>query len=330
MAMRRALLLYNPESGRRRRHHTADIRAAAAALQAAGVEPVVEPTREPGSAAVQASEAMARGCDAVIVCGGDGSVHEVLPAVVGTPVALGVIPLGTGNGLATDLGLPRDAGAAAHLLATATERAIAVPRIEYTLPDGQRESRYWIMGAGIGADAYMVYRLTLVFKKRWGMAAYYTESTRQWLTHDFPLFTAEIRDAGGQWRREQVSQVLAVRITRFAGLLGRLVPGAALIRPDFQVVLFKTRSRMTFLRYMMGVWTNRPYARPDIEVLPSTDCRCLPLDGAVGGRPSTIGHRPSTRIYAEADGELLGSLPVSLTMSDKTVNLLVPRTSQSS
>jgi diacylglycerol kinase family enzyme len=69
---------------------------------------------------------------------------------------------------------------------------------------------------------------------------------------------------------------------------------------------------------MMGVWTNRPYASPDIEILPSTECRCLPLE--------TGNRKLETPIYAEADGELLGTLPVSLSMSDKTVNLLVPRT----
>jgi diacylglycerol kinase family enzyme len=331
--VKRALLLYNPESGRRRRHRLADVQAAAAALQAAGVEPIVEPTSAPGSAAVQARAAIGRGCDAVIVCGGDGSVHEVLPAVVGTPVALGVIPLGTGNGLAHDLGLPDDPAQAARLLASAGTRPIAVVRVEYTRPDGARDFRYCMVGAGVGADAYMVYRLTLRFKERWGMAAYYTETTRQWLTHDFPLFTAEFRHRDGEWRREQVSQVLAVRITSFGGLLDKLAPGAALTRPDFQLVLFKTRSRMSFLRYMIGVWRHRPYSRPDVEILPCTECRCLALEEAVGHRPSAIGaepsaigHRPSTPIYAEADGELLGTLPVSIFMSNETVNLLVPAT----
>ena len=316
--MKRALLLYNPESGRRRRHRLADVQAAAAALQAAGVEPIVEPTSAPGSAAVQARAAIGRGCDAVIVCGGDGSVHEVLPAVVGTPVALGVIPLGTGNGLAHDLGLPNDPAQAARLLASAGARPIAVPRVEFTRPDGTRDSRYCMVGAGVGADAYMVYRLTLRFKERWGMAAYYTESTRQWLTHDFPLFTAEFRHHAGEWRREPVSQVLAVRITSFGGLLDKLAPGAALTRPDFQLVLFKTRSRLSFLRYLIGVWINRPYSRPDIEVLPATECRCLALE--------TGNRKLETRIYAEADGELLGTLPVSIFMSNETVNLLVPAT----
>jgi diacylglycerol kinase (ATP) len=318
--VKRALLLYNPESGRRRRHRLADVQAAAAVLQKAGMEFIIEPTSAPGSAAVQARAAIALGYDAVIACGGDGSVHEILPAMVGTRVALGVIPLGTGNGLAHDLGLPNDPAQAARLLASAAARPIAVSRVEYTRPDGARDFRYCIVGAGVGADAHMVYRLTLQFKERWGMAAYYTEMTRQWLTHDFPLFIAEFRHCAGEWRRESVSQVLAVRITSFGGLLDKLAPGAALTRPDFQLVLFKTRSRLSFLRYLIGVWTNRPYSRPDIEILPATECRCLPIDD--GGRsPSS-----AKRIFAEADGELLGTLPVSISMSNETVNLLVPAT----
>jgi diacylglycerol kinase (ATP) len=316
--VKRALLLYNPESGRRRRHRLADVQAAAAALQKAGMEFVIQPTSAPGSAAVQARVAIDLGYDAVIVCGGDGSVHEVLPAMVGARAALGIIPLGTGNGLAHNLGLPDDPAQAARLLASAKARPIAVPRVEYTRPDGARDSRYCMVGAGVGADAYMVYRLTLRFKERWGMAAYYAEATRQWLTHDFPLFTAEFRHRDGEWRREQVSQVLAIRITSFAGLLGRLAPGAALTRPDFQLLLFKTRSRLSFLRYMIGVWTHRPYSGPDIEILPATECHCFPLE--------TGNRKRETRIYAEADGELLGTLPVSVSMSSETVNLLVPAT----
>jgi diacylglycerol kinase family enzyme len=170
------------------------------------------------------------------------------------------------------------------------------------------------MAAGIGADAEMVYRLTLGFKQRWGMAAYYAESTRQWLTHDFPLFIAEFRDPGGQLRREQVSQVLAIRISWFGGLLKSMATAAALTRDDFHLVLFKTRRRFTYLRYMLGVSLQHPWPLPEVEILPATQCRCLPLDDA----------RNSGRIYAEADGELLGTLPVSLCMTSETVNLLVP------
>ena len=316
--MRKALLLYNPESGRRRQRRVEQVGAAAAALGASGVETVVEVTREPGSAAAQVRAAIEAGCDAVIVCGGDGSVHEALPGIVGTPAALGVIPLGTGNGLANDLGLPRDPAAAARLLAAARPRAITLPRIEYPVTSSERRSNHFMIGAGVGADAQMVYALTLRIKQRWGMAAYYTESTRQWLTNSFPLFNVEFRDEQGRQRSEQVSQLLAIRITWFGGLLRRLAPGAALERDDFTLVLFKTRRRMRYLQYMIGVWQDRGGPVPDVEIVHSREVRCLPLEAT--------DRQPAHRIYAEADGELLGMLPVSLSMTAETVDLLVPST----
>ncbi len=313
--MKRAFLLYNPESGRRQHRRLADVQAAAVALEASGIQVTVQPTESPETAAAQACKAIDNGHDALIVCGGDGSVNDVLSAVAGKSVALGVIPLGTGNGLANDLGLPRDPAKAAMALASAETRSVAVPRLEYTQGDGKVAFRHFIVGAGVGADAYMLYRLTLGLKRRWGMAAYYFESTRQWLTHDFPLFTANFRSGEGEWRREQVSQILAIRISRFGGLISKLAPGASLASNDFQLVLFKTRSRVSFLRYMLSVWSERRYNRRDIEVISATECRCTPP-----GRSSRVS------IYAEADGEVLGTLPVTMTVTGDTVNLLIPGT----
>src|ERR1041385_5142262 len=117
--MRRAFLLYNPESGHRQHRRLADVHAAAAALESAGINVLVEATAAPGSAAAQVSEALNRGHDAVIVAGGDGTMNEILPAVAGTQVAVGLIPLGTANGLPNDLGLPHDPAKAAKLVGTA-------------------------------------------------------------------------------------------------------------------------------------------------------------------------------------------------------------------
>ncbi|MGI9103261.1 MAG: diacylglycerol/lipid kinase family protein [Terriglobales bacterium] len=311
--MRRALLLYNPESGQRRARRLADVESAAAVLREQGVEATPEATREPGSAAAQAREAVDRGCDAIIVCGGDGSINETLPGIVGTQAALGVIPGGTLNGLANDIGIPANPGKAARVLATAEVRPIAMPCIQYRAPNGPTESRYWIMGAGIGADAYMAYRITIAAKRQWGMAAYLWETTRQWLTHEFPLFFAEFKDEAGVLRREQVSQVLAIRIANFGGPLRRLAPGADLARRDFHLVLFKSRRRAVFLRYMLGVWAGRPSTLPDVVVVPSAECHCF------------LSENGDARIYAEVDGEVLGRIPVTLTMTEQTVNLLVPR-----
>ena len=313
--MRRALLLYNPQSGRRHRARIEHVEAAADQFREAGVEAICEPIVGPGTAAYQAEAAIMSGCDTIIVCGGDGSIHETLPALVGAPAALGVIPLGTGNGLAADLGLPHNPAAAARMLAKSEPRTIALPTIDFQRAGGRRDCRLFIIGAGMGPDAEMIYALTLRFKHRWGMAAYYTEATRQWLTHPLSMFTVEFRDVQGNLRRERISQALAVRITRFGGMVGRLTPSAALHRNDFALLLFKTRSRTRFLQYMIGVWLDRHWPVHDVEIVHATEARAFLEPGD---------EKPGARVYVEADGELLGTLPAAVNMTSETIHLLVP------
>ena len=76
--MRKAVLLYNPIAGKNRQRRRNDIEAAAQVLRSAGVEAQAVETRAAGSAGQQALEAVAAGCDTVIACGGDGTIHDVI------------------------------------------------------------------------------------------------------------------------------------------------------------------------------------------------------------------------------------------------------------
>jgi diacylglycerol kinase family enzyme len=105
LQMRRVALIYNPASGQHLSRRRLAMEQAIAVLRQSGVEAEIVETLSPGSAGPLAMEAVRRGCDAIIACGGDGTVHEVLQSLVGTDVALGVIPLGTANAHAADLGL---------------------------------------------------------------------------------------------------------------------------------------------------------------------------------------------------------------------------------
>jgi len=98
--MHRVALIYNPASGQHSIGRRAAIEKALQVLRAARVEVEALETLAPGSAGVLAKEAIGRGCDTILACGGDGTVHEVLQSLVGTNVALGVVPLGTANALA--------------------------------------------------------------------------------------------------------------------------------------------------------------------------------------------------------------------------------------
>ena len=319
--MRKAALLYNPLSGRRRERRLADVEAAAVVLRHAGVEVVLDPTRGQADATEQVHHAIADGCDTIFACGGDGTVHDVLQGMVGSNTSLGIIPLGTANALAHDLQLPRSAAAAARASLTARPRRIAVGRVQYQDMQGHRGSRFFTVAAGIGLDAHLFYKLNPLVKGHLGMAAYYAQATRLWLTHHMPNFAVQVEPSGQAEVSQLVSQLLAVRIQNFGGVLRELAPGASLHRNDLRLVLLRTRSRIAYLRYILRGLVGARWHVNGIDLVDGVKLRCWAL--ADGGH--TIS--PS-RIFVEADGELLGTLPAEISMVPDALTLLAPEKSK--
>ncbi|MGZ4813771.1 MAG: diacylglycerol/lipid kinase family protein [Terriglobales bacterium] len=314
--MRRAAILYNPRSGMARSRRRADVERAAVVFRSQGVEVELQPTSGPRCADRQAQEFIRSGFDTIVACGGDGTVHDVLQGLVGTDASLGVIPLGTANSLAADLGLSRDPTKAASQLLTAQPTRLAIGRIEYQRTPHHRETRYFTVAAGVGVDAALFYKINAQFKQRYGMAAYVGESLRQWLVQKFHPFQVEWFDLEQQQRRrEVVTQLLVVRIANFGGVLNQLAPGADLLRDDFRLVLFKTASRARYLRFATGRLIGRDWTDPHIELVHATQVSCSPYRET---------GKPHPAIYAEADGELLGRLPVEMTVQPNAFNLLIP------
>lgn len=313
--MRKAVLIYNPASGKRQQERRRQVEDAAAILRFRDTDAEAIPTHGPGTAGEQARQALEQGADAVFACGGDGTVHEVLQGIVGFPDAtLGVIPLGTANALATDMGLPRDSAKAMRAAMHGEARSIALGRMTYLDRDGTDSQRYFIVAAGIGADAHLMYEQSATLKRRYGMAAYYAQATWIWAMHPFVPFECEFHDCQrNQVRSERVSEVLAVRISDFGGLLRRMAPDAALSRNDFELVLFKTSRRRDYLKFMLHTMTGRRPNMPEMEFVHSDRLECRPLANA-----------PNARIYTEADGELLGRIPSRIEIVPNAVRLLMP------
>lgn len=311
--MRRVALIYNPASGQHSVGRHAAIDKALAVLRAAGVKVEALETIAPGSAGKLAKDAVRRGCDTVLACGGDGTVHEVLQSLVGTQVALGVVPLGTANALAANLRLQTSPAKAVRKLLTAAPVRFSVGQISYTDDAGETHSRYFTVAAGVGADALFLSRLDPSLKRRLGYVLYVIEAFRVWATHSFPLFEAAfVERAGGQPRVEEISELLAVRIRDFGGVLNHMVPGATLHKNGLRLVAFKTRSRFRYFRFLISVVFGRQTFSGDIELLDAVSVECRPRNGS------------STRVFAEADGELLGGLPVRLDIVPDAVTILIP------
>ncbi len=285
-------------------------------FQDGGVSVTASPTGSSAKAAEQARAAAASGCEAVIVCGGDGTVHDVLQGLAGTNTALGLIPLGTANALAHDLGMPMHPVKAARALLRAEPRRYAVGRVAFQDRDRQPASRYFAVAVGIGADAHLFYTLDQQLKTRWGMAAYYAKATHVWITHPLEPFQVEFQaDPSSAVCGATVSEVLAVRISQFGGVLRAFAPGASRARNDLRLVLFKTRNRLRYLQYIAQAVLGRGWSVPGIELQYATavSCRQGPENN------------PERRIYVEADGELVGTIPAQLAVIPDALTLLVPR-----
>ena len=308
--MQKATLFYNPLSGRRRHRRKAHVDAVLAVLHKAGIEAAAEPTRGQADAAEQARQAIADGCDTIIACGGDGTAHDVLQGMVGSDAALGIIPLGTANALAHDLRLPLSPVGAARALLTATPRRIALGHVEYTDLEGKRGSRFFTVAAGIGADAHLFYKLNPLVKGHLGMAAYYAKATRLWLTHPMEKFAVEMHPDSPT----EVSQLLAVRIRNFGGVLRELAPGASLDRNDLRLVLFRTRSRLAYLSYIVRGLVGARWQVNGIDLVHGVAIACRARADAAA----------NPRIFVEADGELLGTLPAAISIVPDALKLLFP------
>lgn len=314
--MRRVALVDNPASGGRSSRREATVQAALQALESAGVEVERLTIDGPGSGSALAREAIARGCDAVIVCGGDGTVHEVLQAMVGTGVALGVVPMGTANALASNLGLSKSPAKAIQKLLSARPVEVPVGRIFCQNGDGAQHSRYFTVAAGVGPDALLMASMDPALKRKWGYLLYVVEAFRIWMRHPFPLFQARFAQNGhGNPQVADASQLLAVRVRSFGGLLGNLAPGATLHSDSLSFVAFKTRSRFRYLRFLLAVIGQRQTFSREVELVKADAVDCVPENG-------------SARVYVEADGEVLGHLPARLEIAPQRLTLLIPLDAQ--
>jgi len=311
--MRRVALIYNPASGQFSKARASIIRKVLRVLRDAGIEADALETDAPGSARVLAGSAVRSGYDTILAGGGDGTVHEILQCLVGTPVALGVIPLGTANALAQDLGLGRSPVKAVRMLLDASPTQVPVGHIFYRDSTGTSCSRYFTVAAGVGADALLMSRLDAGLKRRFGYVLYLVEALRIWATDPFPLFEASFMVNGNpEPRVEQVSQLLAVRVRSFGGVLRTLAPGATLHNGWLHLMAFRTRSRLRYLRFLLAVVAARQTFSSEVELLEAVSVECRAADGS----PAPV--------YVEADGEVLGTLPVRIEVAPQRLTLLVP------
>ncbi len=223
------------------------------------------------------------GADRVLVCGGDGTVGAALAATARSGTPVGIVPGGTGNQLARNLGIPLETGAAVRV---ALEGRIVPMDLAVT------DRGEWLcqMG-GMGLDARMVADVDAVRKGRWGVAAYVWAVFR----HLGPRrFRVRLRFDRGRVRRRKVSSVLVANAGRLLGGL-EPVPGASPHDGTLHVGVVKSHTPLQWMRLAAALATGRVASDPAVEffqaahvVIETTHPEPFEIDGEALGMRSRV------------------------------------------
>jgi diacylglycerol kinase (ATP) len=329
--MRRVLLFVNPVFEQRSVHRDAIARIALL-LGSEGRSVEVVETLSAQSAGDQARRGIEDGFDTILVCGGDGTVFNVIQGVAGTEIPVGILPFGTGNVLAQNLDLPRNPVEAARKLLNACPRRIPLGRITLTVPDlpsttleasGSRSRRtrpkswYFTMAAGMGLHATLMSIADGWGKRGIGRASYFLAGTSLLLRRRIQPFEIEVTAVSGEKSRHRVCEALAVRVAE----LNRWRPGGRLEDPVLRLATVDATGRWGLAEASFHALArtqspngNVSRARPSVRYRDALRvvCRPLPDYDYQGG------------VLAEADGEVLGASHAVIEMTKASFYLLWP------
>jgi len=303
--MIRSTLIYNPAAGQRDARH--EVQAAIDYLTTRGWMIHYEETREPSGAWAPARAAALRGEDAVLVVGGDGSLSQAAAAVLHTTTAVGVLPVGTGNVWARQVGIPLNPLAAAQALADGIIRPIDVGDIV----NGENH-QVVVLWAGVGLDAAIAAQVESDRhrKRQWGILAYIVAGLAQaWHLRGTPLRVT--MDGRTRWAR--VLWVEVCNIPLYA-MFFTIAPTARLDDGLFDVYMFKGYSGLGMIGHLLRILAGHHRTSP---IVSWAQARVVTIEGR---HPFVV----------QVDGEPLGTTPMTIRVLPKALNVLLPRTVPSS
>lgn len=290
--MRRVLIIVNPAAGRVRSHRR-HLDRVVAELRARGCSVAIRDAgAQPGGAEHLARTAEPE-FDVIVAAGGDGTAAAVVNGMGGSPRPLALLPLGTANVLATEIGLPRRAADCAELIASAPSALVWPGRIG---------GRLFLTSASAGFDADVVAAVDDRFKRRAGRLAFLwavAACLRRYRERRLVVRADGIEYAAGG--------AIATTGPLYAGRFV-IAPEARLADPLLHLVLLRGGGRRAVLRYGTALLLGRLPGMPGVSILTA--------------RTATISGTDGTP--AQADGDVVARLPVTVAIADRPIALIRP------
>jgi diacylglycerol kinase (ATP) len=295
----RTCVIFNPtargEKARRFRHH----------LDAIGAQSTLKHTTAIGDARRLAAEAIREGFEIVVAAGGDGTLNEVLNGFSDVPdgferARLGVLPLGTVNVFARELAIPTKLDAAWAAIGQGRETRIDLPTVDYHA-NGTRERRCFAQLAGAGLDARAIELVQWQLKKKIGPLAYVVAGLKALMGAQ-----SKITAAGGG--HSVTGELVLIGNGRLYGGEYRVFPQADLRDGRLEVCVFPRVTWLTLFRCGPSLLLR--------GTLPASVPQIFQAESLTLSSPSPT--------PLEADGELLGHLPATLSLQRSRLRVIVP------
>ena len=286
----RILIIHNPTSGRRR----GSLRDVIAHLEQMACRVTVHQTTGRGDAQAVASRTTSDQYDRIVVAGGDGTVNEVLNGLTPDSPPVALIPMGTANVLAAEIGLSSQAAEIARTIVLGDARPVSL---------GDVNGRKFVLMTGVGFDAFVVATVSAPLKRILGKGAYVLASLSQFLRGRLPHFEMHVDGV----RYEAASIVIAN--ARFYGGKFVCAPEARMDSPVLHVCLFERAGRLYVAAYALALLLGFLHRMPGYRILPAKHIEIRRPDGAA----------------IQSDGDFIGLTPAQVTVMPRAAWLVFPR-----
>jgi YegS/Rv2252/BmrU family lipid kinase len=284
------ILIANPASGKVSLKKIKEAETCIASKRAA---PEVLLTSKKGDATRLAQEAVDKNPDIIIAAGGDGTVNEAVNGMAGSDVPLALLPLGTTNVLARELGIPGTVKGAVDAALGLKARPVSLGRIT---AGGQ--TRYFCFASGIGFDASTVLGAREWAKKITGRAAYVLSAVNTLMSWNPEELTVK---ADG--KEYSCYSLIASNTRKYAGDF-IVAPDADIAEPHLHLLLFHGRRRLDIIRYVRALLIHRLSSAKGVAYL---KCREFEVKGIA---------------HIQVDGDYLGTSPASVSVVPEAVKII--------
>lgn len=258
------------------------------------------PTKGPNDAFNIAKNAIENNCKLIIAVGGDGTINEIVNAIANTDTCLAIIPNGTGNLLATSLGIPIDITKAMKLIKENYRKKIDLGKIN---------DHYFSIIAGCGFDAAIMKNVKRTDKKLLGILAYFLEGLKQAFMPKRAVFNMVI-DNKKIKRRGLI--VMFINSGNIFGNIITLVPNASMHDGLLDVCMFSPKHTGEFIPVLWKILTKENYENK------------LTKKTALHFKAKNIELKCRPKLPTQADGDFIGYPPLKVTTCPNALEIIVP------